>query len=74
LGLYLKLSKAEYAFKEHDLVIIEFIQWNEMLPKSFLKKTEKLGSIGYKIVNVKQDDDGAIILGLLREQRDTDSF
>ncbi len=73
LGLYLKLGKAEYPFKEHDLVSIEFIQWNEMLPKSLLKKTEKLGRIGYKIVNVKQDDDGGIILGLLRESRDTDS-
>lgn len=72
LGLRLMVS-SECPFMEHDLVFVDFIQWNEMLPKGgfFKKKKEEFEAVDYQITHIEQQGE-SFILSLAREKRESD--
>ncbi len=70
VGLSIKIPETECSFIKKETVMVEFIQWNEMQPKSLLKKKEKFAAVKYKVVNLIKKK-GFIILGVDRLGRDT---
>lgn len=71
LGLGLIIPLADYPFKKHDAVMIEFTQWNEAFSSSLFKKKEQLDSFEYNIANIIKNQ-CVILIGLKRIKRDAE--
>jgi hypothetical protein len=71
LGLGLIIPLADYPFKKHDSVMIEFTQWNEEFTSSLFKKKEQLESFEYTITTITKKQ-YVIVIGLKRIKRDAE--
>ena len=71
LGLSVRFPLVDYPFSVGGSVMLEFVQWNEMIPTRMFKKKEQIDKVEYEILNVELRS-GFLVLGLKRNKRDTD--